>query len=113
MIRSALDISAVGHPDHEGTVPLAVCAIVEASDFVEKLVHARPEIVGKLDLSNRLNAIDERHPQSNTNDCRFCKRRIKTSFNAVLGCQATSDAKNASLAMSDVFTEDNNEGIFF
>ena len=54
MVGPALDVAAIGHADDNRAIPLPIRAVMNTGEFIEELVNACPEIIGKLNFGDAL-----------------------------------------------------------
>jgi hypothetical protein len=91
----AVDAAAAGHADGERRGEVARRAVAQPRRLGDDLVRRRVEVVGKLDLHHRAQAVGA-HAHGGADDAALGNRRVEHARLAVLGLQALGAAEHAA-----------------
>ncbi len=100
---AAEDAAAVGRADDHRHRPFAGGAVAHLRDFADDLVVAGVDVVGELDLDQRLDAVGG-HADRGRDDPAFADRRVERALLAEFLLQAFGDAEDAA-EEADVLAE--------
>ncbi len=96
--------AAAGRADHDRRGEIAGAAITDARELARDLVHRRVDVVGELDLGDRLQPVHG-HADGRGHDAALGDRRIEHALIAVFSLQAIGDAEHAT-KIANVFSHD-------
>ena len=106
---AAANAAAAGRADRNGREEFAAGAVAESRQLADDLVEAGIDVVGKLDLGDRAQAVDA-HADRGADDAAFGDRRVDDAMLAVLALQAVGAAEYAA-EVTDVLAEHDDAGI--
>jgi hypothetical protein len=104
----AVDAAAAGHADGDGRGEVARRAVAQPRRLGDDLVRRRVEVVGKLDLRHRAQAVGA-HAHRRADDAALGDRRVEHARLAVFGLQALGAAEHAA-EVAHVLPEDTTLG---